>query len=113
MLSSVHEKFMSGFAKLKNRSEDDKGDLVQTIIIIAGFAVAAVVIIGALSSTLMHKGQAAAECISGGTSFTTGSAAKDNCKKADDKATSDANEDITGNFGGTLKNPGAGAGAGK
>lgn len=102
MLSSVHEKFMSGFAKLKNRSEDDKGDLVQTIIIIAGFAVAAVVIIGALSSTLMNKGQAAAECISGGTSFTTGVAAKDNCEKADKKAKEKSEEAIEGNFGSRL-----------
>lgn len=102
MLSSVHEKFMSGFAKLKNRSEDDKGDLVQTIIIIAGFAVAAVVIIGALSSTLMNKGQAAAECISGATSFTTGSESKDNCKKADDDAKDASGDAIQDNFGSRL-----------
>lgn len=102
MLSSVHEKFMSGFAKLKNRSEDDKGDLVQTIIIIAGFAVAAVVIIGALSSTLMNKGQAAAECISGATSFTTGSDAKDNCKAADDDAKTNSGDAIQDNFGSRL-----------
>lgn len=98
MLSSVHEKFMSGFAKLKNRSEDDKGDLVQTIIIIAGFAVAAVVIIGALSSTLMHKGQATAECIAGSSAFQAGTAAKENCKTADDKAKGAAEADIEGSF---------------
>lgn len=102
MLSSVHEKFMSGFAKLKNRSEDDKGDLVQTIIIIAGFAVAAVVIIGALSSTLMNKGQAAAECISGATSFTTGTDSKTNCEKADNDAKEKSGEAIEGNFGSRL-----------
>lgn len=99
MLSSVHEKFMSAFSSLKNRSEDDKGDLVQTIIIIAGFAVAAVVIIGALSSTLMNKGQAAAECISGATSFTTGTDAKDNCETADTAAKSKSDAAISGNFG--------------
>lgn len=98
MLSSVHEKFMSGFAKLKNRSEDDKGDLVQTIIIIAGFAVAAVVIIGALSSTLMHKGQATAECIAGSSTFQTGTAAKTNCKTADDDAKTNADKDIANSF---------------
>src|SRR5699024_7923696 len=98
MLSSVHEKFMSGFAKLKNRSEDDKGDLVQTIIIIAGFAVAAVVIIGALSSTLMHKGQATAECIAGSSSFTTGTEARTNCKTADDTAKGNAQTDIDASF---------------
>ena len=107
MLSSVHEKFMSGFAKLKNRSEDDKGDLVQTIIIIAGFAVAAVVIVGALSSTLLNKGEAAAKCISGATSFTTGTDSKDNCKTADEKAKEKSDAAITGNFGAA---PAAGAG---
>lgn len=110
MLSSVHEKFMSGFAKLKNRSEDDKGDLVQTIIIIAGFAVAAVVIIGALSSTLMHKGQATASCIAGSSTFQSGTQAKTNCKTADDKAKTDANTDITNSFKDTSA---AGTGSGK
>ena len=99
MLSSVHEKFMSGFAKLKNRSEDDKGDLVQTIIIIAGFAVAAVVIVGALSSTLLNKGEAAAKCISGATSFTSGTESKKNCSDADEKAKEKSDAAITGNFG--------------
>ena len=107
MLSSVHEKFMSGFAKLKNRSEDDKGDLVQTIIIIAGFAVAAVVIVGALSSTLLNKGEAAAKCISGATSFTTGTDSKDNCKTADDDAKTKSDAAIKGNFGAAPAAPGA------
>ena len=107
MLSSVHEKFMSGFAKLKNRSEDDKGDLVQTIIIIAGFAVAAVVIVGALSSTLLNKGEAAAKCISGATSFTTGTDSKDNCKTADDDAKTKSDAAIKGNFGAATPAPGA------
>lgn len=105
MLSSVHEKFMSGFAKLKNRSEDDKGDLVQTIIIIAGFAVAAVVIVGALSSTLLNKGEAAAKCISGATSFTTGTDSKDNCKTADDDAKTKSDAAIKGNFGAAAPTP--------
>lgn len=99
MLSSVHEKFMSGFAKLKNRSEDDKGDLVQTIIIIAGFAVAAVVIVGALSTTLLNKGEAAAKCIAGSSTFQSGTEAKDNCKTADDKAKNDSKTDINNSFG--------------
>lgn len=99
MLSSVHEKFMSGFAKLKNRSEDDKGDLVQTIIIIAGFAVAAVVIIGALSTTLLNKGEAAAKCISNSSTFQSGTKAKEDCLEADKDAKSKSNTDIKKSFG--------------
>lgn len=107
MLSSVHEKFMSGFAKLKNRSEDDKGDLVQTIIIIAGFAVAAVVIIGALSTTLLNKGEAAAKCISGSSTFQSGTAAKTNCLKADEAAKKASDGDIAASFGDAPAAPGA------
>lgn len=99
MLSSVHEKFMSAFSSLKNRSEDDKGDLVQTIIIIAGFAVAAVVIIGALSTTLMNKGEAAATCIAGSSTFQSGTAAKEKCEEADDTARNDSITDIEASFG--------------
>lgn len=99
MLSSVHEKFMSAFSSLKNRSEDDKGDLVQTIIIIAGFAVAAVVIIGALSTTLMNKGEAAANCIAGSSTFQSGTAAKTNCQEADTAAKEASETDITNSFG--------------
>lgn len=99
MLSSINESFKAGIDKLKGRSEEDKGDLVQTIIIIAGFAVAAIVIIGGITSTLMNKGEAVAGCISGSNSFTAGSEARDNCEAKDDEAQTESGKDITDNFG--------------
>lgn len=99
MLSSINESFKAGIDKLKGRSEEDKGDLVQTIIIIAGFAVAAIVIIGGITSTLMNKGEAVAGCISDSNSFVAGDEAKKNCKAKDKKAQEESGEDITNNFG--------------
>lgn len=99
MLSSINESFKAGIDKLKGRSEEDKGDLVQAIIIIAGFAVAAIVVVGGITSTLMNKGEAVAGCISGSNSFTAGAEAKTNCKEADDAAQAKSEGDITDNFG--------------
>lgn len=101
MLSSINESFKAGIDKLKGRSEEDKGDLVQTIIIVAGFAVAAIVIIGGITSTLMNKGEAVAGCISGSNSFTAGDDAKKNCEKVEGLAQDKSKGDITDNFGDT------------
>lgn len=50
--------------KLDKNKHYDKADLVQTIIIIAGLAVASIVAITGLSSVVMEKGEATARCIS-------------------------------------------------
>lgn len=101
MLSSINESFKAGIDKLKGRSEEDKGDLVQTIIIIAGFAVAAIVIIGGITSTLMNKGEAVAGCISGANTFTSGAQSKTDCEAKDGAAQTKSEGDITENFGNT------------
>lgn len=77
----------------------DKAELTQTIIIIAGFAVAAVVTTGALGSTLMNKGEASAGCIANSSGFTTGGTAKVNCEELNEKATEKSQGDIVGSFG--------------
>lgn len=89
------------YAQKDGRYDKDKADLVQTIIIIAGFAVAAIVAIGALSSVLLSKSEGVANCIAGANTFAQGSDARDNCKTADDAATTDANQAITDNFTGS------------
>lgn len=98
MLSSINESFKAGIDKLKGCSEEDKGDLVQTIIIIAGFAVAAIVIVGGITSTLLNKGEAVAGCISGANSFTAGSDARDDCKDKEDAAKLKSDDEIADNF---------------
>lgn len=99
MLDRIHDGFMAGIAKIKGRSGEDDGDLVQNIIIIAGFAVAAIVIVGAITSTLLNKGEAVANCIAGANSFESGAESRDDCKAADDTAEGKSNTAIQGNFG--------------
>lgn len=77
----------------------DKAELTQTIIIIAGFAVAATVTTGALSSTLMNKGEAAAGCIAHSSGFTSGGESKVKCEELNEKATESSRGAIVGNFG--------------
>ena len=83
---------MSNFA---SKYTKDSGDLVQTVIIVAGFAVASILLIAAVGSAVNNKGKAAANCISGAGNFTgsNGNAAK-NCKKADNDATKQASKQI-------------------
>lgn len=101
MLSSINESFKAGIDKLKGRSEEDKGDLVQTIIIIAGFAVAAIVVVVGITSTLMNKGEAVAGCISGANTFTSGNTSKADCEAKETAAQTKSKGDIDSNFGGT------------
>lgn len=58
----------------------DAGDLTQMMIIIGGFAVAAIVFIGVITSVVFNKGESAASCIAGAGSFASGSAAKEKCE---------------------------------
>lgn len=71
----------------------DAGDLVQTVIIIAGFAIVSIVVIAFLSKAITNKAADSAECIEGSNSYNAeGSAekcknvnhAKDNSFKKDD-----------------------------
>lgn len=77
----------------------DRAELAQTMIIIAGFATAAIVTTGALTSTLMNKGEATAGCIANSGAFTAGAASKENCEELNEKATESSQGAIIGNFG--------------
>lgn len=58
----------------------DKADLVQTIIIIAGLAVAAIMAIGLLSFSTTDKGKEVATCISNKSFFDNNTDLEDDCK---------------------------------
>lgn len=49
--------------------EADRGDLVQTVLITAGFAVAAILVIAWISSTVAAKGSEISDCIGGAGNF--------------------------------------------
>lgn len=80
----------------------DAADLTQSIIIISGFAVAAIVAIGAITSVLLNKGEATASCISNANSFTSGNNSALECKDFNEKATEKSYSAINSNYG---KNP--------
>lgn len=84
---------------LDNKYTLDKADLVQTIIIVAGFAVSAITVTGVTTSALMNKGEAIAGCIAQSDSFTSGNNSKQNCQALDEEATIKTNNTIVDNFG--------------
>lgn len=65
---------------MKNKEEykNDIADLVQTIIIVAGLAVAAIVGIGTIANALMVKGEEVATCVSQESVFSPGIDCQDN-----------------------------------
>lgn len=76
---------------------NDRADLVQTVLLIAGFAVAALILVNWLSSAILNKAADAASCIEGSNSYNNEASAK-NCEETshsdeksfkDDKAYTD------------------------
>ena len=76
----------------------DKGDLTQMIIIIAGFATAAVVAIAGIASVALNKGESAASCIAGASTLKSGHASKVKCEDYEESAREKSNAAISGNF---------------
>lgn len=68
---------------------NDRADLVQTVLLIAGFAVAALILVNWLSTAILNKAADAAECIEG--SNTYGGKADESAKKC--KAANHSNGD--------------------
>jgi hypothetical protein len=81
--------------------EADRGDLVQTIVITALLAVAAILVIGWISTTLINKGADVVECIEGTSTYeqkkTTTKTACNDDKTTSNKVTDDA--EWTSRFG--------------
>lgn len=59
--------------------EADRGDLVQTVLITAGFAVAAILVIAWISSTVAAKGSQISDCVGGAGNFASANASADAC----------------------------------
>lgn len=77
----------------------DAGDLIQMMIIIAGFATAAIVIIGVVTSVVLNKGESAANCIAGAGSFASGSAAKEECESFVNEEEAKSYNAVNSNYG--------------
>ena len=85
----------SVIAASKAQEEQDRADLVQMIIIVAGFAIAAIAIVGWISTALFGIGADTANCLTGVQTY-GGSAAttQENCSKTDNSTK--AKDQITG-----------------
>ena len=71
----------AAFAKNADTQDRDRGDLVQTIIITAGFAVAGFLLVNWISTALLNKGADIAQCIEGSNTYNTAGASA-NCQSA-------------------------------
>lgn len=73
---------MKRFLSILNRLKEDRADLTQVLIIVAGFAVAAVIAITGITQVTQEKGRWTAECINNFSSFKTeGELNKSDCSK--------------------------------
>ena len=60
-------------------AERDRGDLVQTLILVAGFAVASLLAVNWLSTALLNKAADAAQCIEGSNTYAVASVSATEC----------------------------------
>jgi hypothetical protein len=51
------------------RSDTDRGDIVQTILLIAGFAIVAILVVTWIGTAVLNKGADVAECIEGANTY--------------------------------------------
>lgn len=50
---------------IDDNTEKDSGDIIQTIIIVAAFAVIAITVVGLIGSAVESKGRSAGDCLVG------------------------------------------------
>lgn len=63
---------------------NDRADLVQTVLLIAGFAIAALVLVNWLSTAILNQASNAAQCIEGANTYgDAGSSAAKACTEGD------------------------------
>jgi len=73
-------------------AERDRGDLVQTLLLVAGFAVATLLAVNWLSTAMLNKAADASQCIQGSNTYNTASAS-DNCQSANHADKKDFKDD--------------------
>ena len=56
--------------QIKKRNANDQGDIVQTVLMIAGFAVVAILIVTWVGTAILNKGADASECLEKSGSYT-------------------------------------------
>lgn len=59
-------------AARRHDGQADSGDLVQTVLLVAGFAIAAILVVTWLSAAILNKGADAANCIEKSNTYNNG-----------------------------------------
>lgn len=83
-------------------AERDRGDLVQTLLLVAGFAVATLLAVNWLSTSLLNKAADAASCIEDSNTYQSDKGGE-NCETVDHGAGDNSfkkDKGYTGRFGG-------------
>lgn len=82
-------------------TESDRGDIVQTILIIAGFAVVVILVVNWIGTAITNKGADIAACIEGSNSYNAADSAE-NCSKQNHARDNSFTEDggYSGRYGG-------------
>lgn len=76
-------KFLTNIKEGFGADEDlDRGDIVQTVLLIAGFAIVVIVVVSWIGTAIMNKGADVAVCIEGANTFKPGDEAYESCLKA-------------------------------
>ena len=71
---------------------DDRGDLVSTLIITAGFAIAAILFVNWISTAVTNKAADSAACIEGSNTYAAASS-EETCKSSDHSKTNSFTKD--------------------
>ena len=65
-------------ADRRHDGEADRADVVQTVILIAGFVIVAILVVTWLGTAILNKGVDAGKCIEGSSTYTSNTAANNN-----------------------------------
>lgn len=82
---SIKKNIREAFSGVCTEAERDRGDVVQTVILVAGFAVASFLLINWLTTAVLNKGADVAGCIEGSNTFKSGSSVA-NCQSQNNAA---------------------------
>jgi hypothetical protein len=102
-MTSFASNIKSAFERNADENELDRGNLVETILIIAGLAVVAILVINWIGTAIINKGADIAACIEGSNTFEKAGASEKNCSDQNHAGEGDnsftKSDGYTGRFG--------------
>ena len=81
-MNKFYTNIKEGFSA-SDSNELDNADIVQTVLLIAGFAIVTILVVGWIGTAVTNKGADVATCIEGSTTFKQGDKGYEKCAKTD------------------------------